>query len=252
MNNGNTGFIIQARTSSTRLYNKVLLPFYKDKTILDIIIEKLKKYFPEQQIILATTNNAADDNLVKIAYNWNIGLFRGDETNVLLRFIDAAAKFKLKTIIRICSDNPFLDMKEMQQLINETNETSFDYVSFLINGKPSIKTHFGFWAELITLSTLTDIFNNTNEAKYLEHVTNFVYDNPDYYKIKWLSPQIVLPEKEMRFTVDTIQDFRLMQQIYSNLTEKTGEIHLEDVLKLVSTDKSYFESMQQQISANTK
>ena len=35
--------ILQARTGSTRLPNKMILDFYEGKTILEIIIENLKK-----------------------------------------------------------------------------------------------------------------------------------------------------------------------------------------------------------------
>ena len=39
-------FIIQARLGSSRLPGKILLPFYENKTILDLLIEKLKKVSP--------------------------------------------------------------------------------------------------------------------------------------------------------------------------------------------------------------
>ena len=37
------GIIIQARTGSTRLHNKILLPFYGEQRIIDILIGNIKQ-----------------------------------------------------------------------------------------------------------------------------------------------------------------------------------------------------------------
>ena len=36
-------FVVQARSGSTRMPNKILKPFYKGNSILDLLIEKLKQ-----------------------------------------------------------------------------------------------------------------------------------------------------------------------------------------------------------------
>jgi spore coat polysaccharide biosynthesis protein SpsF (cytidylyltransferase family) len=101
------GIIIQARTGSARLPGKTLLPFFEDKSILDIIIENIQNHFQEK-IIIATTQNTQDEKIVEIAKRNKVLWFRGNEENVLKRFIDAAKNFGLNTIIRICGDNPFI------------------------------------------------------------------------------------------------------------------------------------------------
>ena len=71
------------------------------------------------------------------------------------RFISAAEQYNAQKIIRVCSDNPFLDINSIKKLIETINENpSADYISFNINGIPSIKTHYGFWTEYVTLNTL--------------------------------------------------------------------------------------------------
>lgn len=40
----------------------------------------------------------------------------GEWNNVLSRFIEAAEKFKTDKIIRICADNPLLDMDSLSYL----------------------------------------------------------------------------------------------------------------------------------------
>ena len=99
---------IQARTGSTRLHNKILLPFDGEKCILDILIGNIKAVFPEMCIVLATTVRKQDDVLEETACKLGIHCFRGDEDNVLDRFIKAGEAFGLDRMVRVCSDNPFL------------------------------------------------------------------------------------------------------------------------------------------------
>ena len=72
-----TGIIVQARTGSTRLPNKVLLPFYKEQCILDIVLQKLKTL--RYPIVVATSNNPNDNKIVKAAKRNNVQIFRASE-----------------------------------------------------------------------------------------------------------------------------------------------------------------------------
>ncbi|MDE5808589.1 MAG: hypothetical protein K2H76_10775, partial [Muribaculaceae bacterium] len=65
--NPNDGIVIQARSGSTRMPAKILLPFAGKERIIDIVIENIKKECPGKRIVLATTVNPADDALEKIA-----------------------------------------------------------------------------------------------------------------------------------------------------------------------------------------
>ena len=121
------GIIIQARLGSTRLPGKVTLPFYNGKGILELIIDNLSSNFKNTPIIIATTNRQNDDEIFKLANDKNIKCFRGSENNVLDRFIHAAEYFGLTEIIRVCSDNPFLNISSLKFLINNFNKSEYDY-----------------------------------------------------------------------------------------------------------------------------
>src|SRR5689334_21419676 len=105
-------FIIQARVGSTRLPKKVLLTLLEEKTILDIIIDRLKFKFPGNKIILATGNTKENSRLKSVADRFGIGFFTGEEQDVLQRFVSFINMegFNGK-VVRICADNPFLDME---------------------------------------------------------------------------------------------------------------------------------------------
>lgn len=239
--------IIQARSGSSRLANKVLLPFYKNLSILDIIIQRLKNNKRKIQLILATTNNIGDNKVADLAYKHNILQYRGDENNVLQRFIQCAQAFSYSKIIRVCADNPFILIKYVDELIEIGVNNTFDYISYKNSvGTPVIKTHFGLFAEFVTLNALKKIQQNTNSKLFYEHVTNYIYSNPDIFKINLIPlPDLLINRNDLRFTCDTIEDFNMLKNLYSQYvnTYHTENIELEKLLAIADFNKEYKEIM---------
>src|SRR5690554_6050336 len=174
-------YILQIRTGSTRLPGKMVQPFFNGKIIPEIIIDRLinNKIAPEN-IIIATTNNSIDDRLIEKLKHKKCHIFRGDENNVLKRFIDAATQFNAEFIFRICADNPFLNFNFISEIIEAVDHGKTDYAShYLESTTPAIKTHFGLFCEYTNLKTLKNIASHTKSTKDLEHVTPFIYEHPE-------------------------------------------------------------------------
>ena len=187
------GFIVQARLGSTRLPDKILLPFSGGRTIFDLLLEKLQSFAPQAACVVATSVAPANDALEAICRERGVACFRGSENDVLQRFIDAAHANGVDRIIRVCSDNPFLSRDAIAQLLEAVADTDADYMSFNVGGTPSIKTHYGFWTEYVTLDALERVAGLTDEPLYHEHVTNYIYAHPESFRIGWLDvPKTVL------------------------------------------------------------
>lgn len=248
-------FIVQARIGSTRLPNKMMMPFHHSKGVFELVLNKLKNNFPQIKVIVATSVNSENDILETIANANDCSVYRGSEKDVLKRFIDASAFYKYKKIIRICADNPFLDIEEMNKIINflNTNET-FDYLSFRVNNTPSIKTHFGFWVEFVTSKALSKVFSMTNEPFYHEHVTNFIYENPTHFNIHFLETNEILEGRnDIRMTVDTEKDFEMLAFIYQTLTQRhQTQFGINEIVKFLDENEDLKSSMTKQIELNSK
>lgn len=247
-------FIVQARSGSTRMPNKILLPFFKGNSILDLLIEKLKEV-KGTKIIVATSENQNCDAIEDVAKKHAVKCFRGSENDVLQRFIDAAEVNHAEQLIRVCSDNPFLELNSINNLVDYVNSSNdnYDYVSFNVNGSPSIKTHYGFWTEYVTLRALKKVSTMTNEKLYHEHVTNYIYSNPDYFRINWIEgPKVIESHLDIRLTIDTYEDFKNAQHIYEDLCKVNPYPTIEAVVDYLDKHKDYYTSMKSQIIKNSK
>ena len=239
------GIVVQARLGSTRLPQKIIRPFANKKSILDIILEKFNTTdFQDTQKILATSIVDTDSTLEKYAKKANYDFFRGDETDVLNRFIGVGEKYGLTHLVRICSDNPFLHAPSVKVLINKLKERiadggNTDYLSFQNNRQiPVIKTHLGLFAEIVSLNALKVTATLTNESDCHEHVTNFIYENRDRFQVVFLdTPHCVYDRHDIRLTIDDSSDFEVMSKLYEET--KTFSDNIERLISYIDSCQSF-------------
>ena len=249
----NLGIIVQARMASTRLPGKILKDFYRGYTILDIILQKLHR-IPDAVVVVATSTNEADDALAAYLSDKGERVYRGSENDVLQRFIGAAEENGIDGIVRICSDNPFLDVDGLCQLARAARDNAeADYIGFRVNGKPSILTHFGFWGEYVTLDALKRVAATTDEKAAHEHVTNYVYTHDDRFGCAWIAaPEFLEWRTDIRLTIDTPVDFENAQIIYGSLIAHGEDFGLQQIVSCLAKHQEIVERMNEVIIHNTK
>src|SRR5690606_35423026 len=103
---------------SQRLQGKVLmpLPFPDGKPILTHIVDVLEPL--EGDIIVATSRNKENDKIETFCQTNGIGCLRGDEDNVLSRFLAIQEVYAFSHIVRLTADNPFIDSTVIQDVID--------------------------------------------------------------------------------------------------------------------------------------
>lgn len=216
---GEIAIVIQARMQSTRLPGKVLHHFSNGSTILDRIVGALKSL--GLKICIATSNNPSDDEIADWADSRNVILVRGDERNVLSRFIQAAEVLNATSLIRVCADNPFLEVSHIETyLAIMSHYPDADYISYKnFQGLPCIKTHWGVFTELCSVKALKSIQEKTDNIFYKEHVTNYLYEHQNDFKIHLIdAPNEIIKREDLRYTVDDIEDFKTADQLIELLT----------------------------------
>jgi spore coat polysaccharide biosynthesis protein SpsF len=241
------GIIIQARTSSTRLPNKIILEIEEQTTFLDVLLHRLKFLNIEIPIFLATSNLKVDSVLKTFSIKYNLKFFTGSEQNVLERFINCAEENGLEVMIRICSDNPFIDFSLIENLYN--NYKGEDYLSYLINDSPSVLTHFGFFTEIVSLKALKKLANKKNNS-CIEHVTNCIYKNPEEFNVRFLEKEI--KNKDVRCTLDTEEDFNILKDLYFNFVKENSSAGYLEIIKYIETRPDLIKKMKKIIKENKK
>ena len=247
-----TKLIIQARTGSTRLPQKMVLPFYDGKGIFEILLGKLVRDFNPKDIILATTEHQRDDVLCAIAKAYHIHVFRGSEEDVLSRFIRAGQTYRAERIVRICADNPFLHIPFIHKLIQEYRDE--DYLSFAFpDNTPTIKSHIGLFSELVSLEALQWVALQTSNPHFHEHVTNYMYTHQELFKVRFLPlPDFLNQRTDVRLTLDTPEDFQMMQSLYGSFIQPPINGEIQHLIEKILASKELMTQMGEQIKIHEK
>lgn len=224
----NTVCVIQARIGSTRLPGKVLKKIC-GKTILEHDIDRLKRVKNIDEIVIATTILEKDNLIVKEAKRLGIKYFRGSEENVLSRYYYAAKENNAEAIVRVTSDCPLIDSEITGSIIQYyvDNIDKYDYVS------NTIKRTYprGLDTEVFSFAALEKAFNEAILDRDREHVTPYIWDNSDIFKLGYLTNDV--DYADLRWTLDTKEDFELINRIYGYLYEEKGnDFNMNEILYL--------------------
>ena len=170
--------IIQARSGSKRLKNKVLT-YINQKPLIWYVINQVKKSKNVKKILISIPKKNSDNKLYQYLKD-NYNVYRGDEVNVAKRMMFAAKKYNAKFFVRISADSPLINPKLIDQFIKVKKENkNYDIIT---NVFPRTFAS-GQSIEIIKTKILEKNikFMKKNE---LEHVTKFFYKNYKKFKIK--------------------------------------------------------------------
>ncbi len=227
--------IIQARLGSTRLPGKILKKVL-DKTLLEYQIERVKRAQSINQIIVATTIKEQDHPIVELCEQLSIPYYRGSEEDVLARYYEAATQFQVDIIVRLTSDCPIVDPNVIDKVVNHylAHQNEYDYVSNTLT-----RTYpRGLDTEVIPYQVLKQVYEEASEQPCREHVTAYIYSNPQKFKLGNVSNNA--NESKHRWTIDTEEDFRLIEKIIQELYPQKKDFSLDDVLHVLQEKAEWY------------
>jgi len=221
--------IIQARTTSTRLLGKALMKI-EGKPMVWHVVNRLKFSKILNDIILAIPDTKKNDILERFAKDNKVKYFRGSEEDVLSRYYEAAKKFNVDVIVRITSDCPLIDPQIVDLLIKKYLSSTADYVS------NSLKRTFsrGLDVEVFSLKVLEKAHKEAKENYQREHVTPYIYEHPEIFKLQNIEAKGKLKHPELRLTVDTKEDLQLIREIYKHLYKPGKIFYAEEIINLLN------------------
>ena len=171
------GCIIQARMGSTRFPGKVLEILDGTNPSLQFTINQLKESKFLQKIVIATTKNSEDDQIVSFAEKSGIDIFRGDSDDVLSRYYECAKFFSFGSILRVTADCTLIDPLIVDKGASLFLENDYDYVT---NTSPRTFPD-GNETEFFSFSALESAYNNAILPSEREHVTPYFCNNKEKF-----------------------------------------------------------------------
>lgn len=224
--------IIQARTGSTRLPGKVLMPI-AGKPMLWHVIDRLKNCKNVDSIVVATTNRDEDKPLLEIAKESSVETFAGSEDDVLDRYYQAAKKFYADVIVRITADCPLLDPKIVDDVVDYYRNNAVDYV----NTGPSFPE--GVDTEIFSFNALETAWKNAKRNYEREHPSIYIHEHPEKFKLAKIENK-----KDMShicLTVDRAEDLIVVRKVFERLYKEGEVFHMQEVLDFLEKNPEIME-----------
>jgi spore coat polysaccharide biosynthesis protein SpsF len=227
-----TVIIVQARTSSSRLPNKVLLPILGE-SLLSRMIERLMWVQHNVEIVIATSTDPSDDIIATEAYYIGVPCFRGSLDNLLDRHYQAALKYGADVVLKIPSDCPLIDPRIVDEVLGFyfKHEEDYDYVS---NLHPATFPD-GNDVEIMSIDCLEKVWHEAQRPLELEHTTPYIWENPDKFSIGNYRWQTGLNyAMSHRFTIDYKEDYQFIKRVFEELYPSNPCFTLNEILDLLN------------------
>ena len=97
--------VVYSRMSSTRFPKKALSNIFNE-TLVERVARSLSDFAELGEVIVGTSDDLTDDQLVAHCEKVGLSYFRGNLANVALRTQQIIHKYKPEFICRMCGDRP--------------------------------------------------------------------------------------------------------------------------------------------------
>src|SRR5262245_40967544 len=224
--------IVQARTGSSRLPGKILLPL-KGKSLLERMLERVTAATTLSEVMVATTRKPEDEPIREICRRLGIQCYSGHPTDLLDRHYKAAVNFKADIVVKIPSDCPLIDPTVIDRVLRYyfDNLQSFDFVS---NLHPATYPD-GNDVEAMPVDILGSAWIEASRDYEREHTTPFIWEQPDRFRLgnfKW--ERGLDYSMTHRWTIDYPEDYTFIQSIFDELYSQGKVFSMSDILKLLT------------------
>jgi len=213
---------------STRLPGKVLTNL-GGMTVLARVVRRMQRAKLVNEVIVATTDLAGDDPIVKECTHRGVAYFRGSESDVLDRYHQAAKAFGAEAVVRITSDCPLIDPRLVDETVRVFISGEADYASNVI---PRTYPR-GLDAEVFTAEALARAWLEAREPHQREHVTPYLYEHPEIFDMAAAAADT--DYSQYRWTLDTPEDLDLIRAVYSRFDNR-DDFDWQEVLALMERE----------------
>jgi len=225
---GRTVIVAQARMSSTRLPGKTLMDL-GGVPVIDRVLERARRATLADDVMIATTEDPSDNVLVEHLESIGASCVRGSLDDVLSRYVLAANASRAETIVRITCDCPLIDPAVIDRVIAAfAEEPEVDYCSnTLVRSFP-----IGMDVEAFSRAALERANAEAAEPHEREHVTPYLYQRPERFRLRNVEALAGERWPELRLTLDERADFEMLAALLSLVAPDATLPDLIETLRL--------------------
>jgi len=224
--------VVQARTGSTRLPGKVLLPL-AGEPMLRRQLERILGASTPFSLIVATTSDPSDDPVRDLCRDMHLPCYSGHPTDLLDRHLQAARTQNAEVVVKIPCDCPLIDPRVIDRVLQcwIEGENNLDYVS---NLHPASYPD-GQDVEVLPIGIMQIAWKEAGRDFEREHTTPFIWERPERFRLGNVVWETGLDySMTHRWTIDYPDDYEFIRSVYDELwSPQTPLFSLEDVLDLL-------------------
>jgi glutamate-1-semialdehyde aminotransferase/spore coat polysaccharide biosynthesis protein SpsF (cytidylyltransferase family) len=243
--------LIQARMGSSRLPGKTLAEL-AGRPMLWHVVNRVRRAERVDKVVVATTDQAADDPIAQFCEQQGIGCFRGSEQDVLDRFYQAAGTYGADVVIRITADCPLIDPSVVDKVLARFERGDCDYACNVLR----YTYPDGLDTEVFSFVALERAWREARKLSEREHVTPYL--RTENFRNANVESEAPVSPWQYRWTVDHPADLEFVRKVYAAFSGN-GHFGFQDVFQLLRerpdlatiqeetiTNEGYYKSLYQQ------
>lgn len=224
--------IIQARMGSSRLPGKVLADI-AGQPMLVRVVERARRATTVDEVAVATTTDESDRVVAELCARRGYPCVRGQPTDVLDRYVQAARERRADVVVRLTADCPLIDPGLVDEVVSAFLNAD-PPVDFAANRIPGDRTYpIGLDTEVCTFQALETAWKNADQAYQREHVMPYLYEEPGRFRVLHLRSQ--KDYGGLRWAVDTPEDLEFVRQVYARFGGR-DDFTWRDILDLLERE----------------
>ena len=202
------------------------------KTVLSHVVGRVQACEAIDQVVVATTDQAIDKEIVAEAQKLGVGVYCGSENDVLERYYRAAKSFSAEVITRVTADCPLFDPVVLSCMLVEFKRilsTGFENV-YVTNNR--VRTYpRGLDVEVFSFAALEKANQRAKLGFEREHETQYMHRHKDEFVLYDFKNSE--DYSDYRWTLDTPEDFNFIETVYSELYKEGKVVSTAEVLSLL-------------------
>jgi N,N'-diacetyllegionaminate synthase len=219
-----TAVIVAVRMKSSRLKQKAVLPI-QGMSSIERCLDNCLKFPYVDEVILATSTLEEDAVLRDHTLGGKAKFWQGDPEDVISRYLGACQAYDIDVVVRLTGDSPVVS-PEIGKIVLESHFQSGADFTEVVN--PTIGTH----SQVYNVEALKRVIELVGRAEYSEHMTLYMTNNPDIFKVNYVN----LPGELMRnyrLTLDYPEDLEMFNQLFKKLAEENLDSTLLNVFHVL-------------------